>query len=67
MTVAPLLEDAVRLEVEEQRSGLGWWQVLMVAFPQQVPYHELELLTSRFELVEYLQRKLFSQNSPVHW
>ncbi|XP_059132224.1 FAST kinase domain-containing protein 3, mitochondrial [Peromyscus eremicus] len=33
----------------------------------QVPYHELELLTSRFELVEYLQRKLFSQNSPVHW
>ncbi|OBS66208.1 hypothetical protein A6R68_05249 [Neotoma lepida] len=33
----------------------------------QVPYHELELLTSRLELVEYLQRKLFSQNSPVHW
>lgn len=33
----------------------------------QVPYHELELLTSRLELVEYLQRKLFSQSSSVHW
>ncbi|XP_031216087.1 FAST kinase domain-containing protein 3, mitochondrial isoform X2 [Mastomys coucha] len=33
----------------------------------QVPYHELELLTSRLELVDYLQRKLFSQSSTVHW
>ncbi|XP_034379577.1 FAST kinase domain-containing protein 3, mitochondrial isoform X2 [Arvicanthis niloticus] len=33
----------------------------------RVPYHELELLTSRLELVEYLQRKLFSQSSTVHW
>lgn len=33
----------------------------------QVPYHELELLTSRLELVEYLQSKLFPSNSPVHW
>lgn len=33
----------------------------------QLPYHELELLTSRLELVDYLQRKLFSQSSAVHW
>nr|XP_020022077.1 FAST kinase domain-containing protein 3, mitochondrial-like [Castor canadensis]XP_020022078.1 FAST kinase domain-containing protein 3, mitochondrial-like [Castor canadensis]XP_020022079.1 FAST kinase domain-containing protein 3, mitochondrial-like [Castor canadensis] len=33
----------------------------------QVPYHEIEMLKSRLELVEYLQRKLFPQNSAVHW
>jgi hypothetical protein len=33
----------------------------------QVPYHEIEMLKSRLELVEYLQRKLFLQNSAVHW
>ncbi|XP_060236350.1 FAST kinase domain-containing protein 3, mitochondrial isoform X2 [Meriones unguiculatus] len=33
----------------------------------QIPYYDLELLTSRLELVEYLQRKLFSQNTTVHW
>ncbi|XP_052015826.1 FAST kinase domain-containing protein 3, mitochondrial [Apodemus sylvaticus] len=33
----------------------------------QIPYHELDLLTSRLELVDYLQRKLFSQSSTVHW
>jgi hypothetical protein len=39
----------------------------MVVFLPQLPYHELELLTSRLELVDYLQRKLFSQSSAVHW
>ncbi|XP_006143379.1 FAST kinase domain-containing protein 3, mitochondrial [Tupaia chinensis] len=33
----------------------------------QIPYHELEMLKSRLELVEYLQRKLFSQNTGVRW
>nr|XP_004673288.2 FAST kinase domain-containing protein 3, mitochondrial [Jaculus jaculus] len=33
----------------------------------QVPYHEVEALRSRLELVEYLQRKLFAQNSIVRW
>ncbi|KAM5264424.1 FAST kinase domain-containing protein 3, mitochondrial [Ctenodactylus gundi] len=34
----------------------------------QVPYHEIEMLKSRLELVEYLQRKLFSQNSEeTYW
>ncbi|XP_008049700.1 FAST kinase domain-containing protein 3, mitochondrial [Carlito syrichta] len=33
----------------------------------QIPYHEIEMLKSRLELVEYLQRKLFSQNTDVHW
>ncbi|XP_071468808.1 FAST kinase domain-containing protein 3, mitochondrial isoform X1 [Marmota flaviventris] len=33
----------------------------------QVPYHEIEVLKSRQELVEYLQSKLFPQNSTVHW
>ncbi|KAM6157357.1 FAST kinase domain-containing protein 3, mitochondrial [Erethizon dorsatum] len=33
----------------------------------QVPYHEMETLKSSLELVEYLQGKLFPQNSPVHW
>ncbi|XP_048669938.1 FAST kinase domain-containing protein 3, mitochondrial isoform X2 [Marmota marmota marmota] len=33
----------------------------------QVPYHEIEVLKSRQELVEYLQNKLFPQNSTVHW
>ncbi|XP_011796356.1 PREDICTED: FAST kinase domain-containing protein 3 [Colobus angolensis palliatus] len=32
----------------------------------QIPYHEIEMLKSRRELVEYLQRKLFSENT-VHW
>ncbi|XP_071063527.1 FAST kinase domain-containing protein 3, mitochondrial-like isoform X2 [Dasypus novemcinctus] len=32
----------------------------------QIPYHEVEMLKSRLELVEYLQRKLFSQNPGVH-
>ncbi|KAL0628893.1 FAST kinase domain-containing protein 3, mitochondrial [Plecturocebus cupreus] len=32
----------------------------------QMPYHEIEVLKTRLELVEYLQRKLFSQNT-VHW
>ncbi|XP_012330694.2 FAST kinase domain-containing protein 3, mitochondrial [Aotus nancymaae] len=32
----------------------------------QMPYHEIEMLTTRLEVVEYLQRKLFSQNT-VHW
>ncbi|XP_053449063.1 FAST kinase domain-containing protein 3, mitochondrial [Nycticebus coucang] len=33
----------------------------------QIPYHEVEMLKSRLELVEYLQRKLFSQRTGVHW
>ncbi|EHB01564.1 FAST kinase domain-containing protein 3 [Heterocephalus glaber] len=33
----------------------------------QVPYHEMEMLKSRLELVEYLQGKLFPQNPSVHW
>lgn len=33
----------------------------------QIPYYEIEMLKSRNELVEYLQRKLFSQNSGGHW
>lgn len=33
----------------------------------QVPYHEIEVLRSRQEVVEYLQRKLFPQNSTVRW
>lgn len=33
----------------------------------QVPYHEIEVLRSRQEMVEYLQRKLFPPNSTVHW
>ncbi|XP_057566179.1 FAST kinase domain-containing protein 3, mitochondrial [Hippopotamus amphibius kiboko] len=33
----------------------------------QIPYYEIETLSSRLELVEYLQRKLFSQNSGGHW
>ncbi|XP_007191698.2 FAST kinase domain-containing protein 3, mitochondrial [Balaenoptera acutorostrata] len=33
----------------------------------QIPYYEIEMLKSRLELVEYLQRKLFSQNSGGHW
>ncbi|XP_015448895.1 FAST kinase domain-containing protein 3, mitochondrial isoform X1 [Pteropus alecto] len=32
----------------------------------QIPYYEIETLT-RLELVEYLQRKLFSQNAGVCW
>lgn len=33
----------------------------------QIPYYEIEMLKSRLELVEYLQRKLFSQNPGSHW
>nr|XP_020145612.1 FAST kinase domain-containing protein 3, mitochondrial isoform X1 [Microcebus murinus] len=33
----------------------------------QIPYHEIDMLKSRLELVEYLQRKLFSQRSGDHW
>ncbi|XP_045421580.1 FAST kinase domain-containing protein 3, mitochondrial isoform X2 [Lemur catta] len=33
----------------------------------QIPYHEIDMLKSRLELVEYLQRKLFSQRTGVHW
>ncbi|XP_008580020.1 PREDICTED: FAST kinase domain-containing protein 3 isoform X1 [Galeopterus variegatus] len=33
----------------------------------QIPYHEIEMLKSRLEVVKYLQRKLFSQNTGVHW
>ncbi|XP_054434317.1 FAST kinase domain-containing protein 3, mitochondrial [Pteronotus mesoamericanus] len=33
----------------------------------QIPYYEIETLKSRLELVEYLQRKLFSQNAGIHW
>uniref|UniRef100_A0A5F9DGC3 FAST kinase domains 3 n=1 Tax=Oryctolagus cuniculus TaxID=9986 RepID=A0A5F9DGC3_RABIT len=33
----------------------------------QVPYHEIEVLKSRLELVEYLQRKLFPQNTAARW
>ncbi|XP_066230748.1 FAST kinase domain-containing protein 3, mitochondrial [Saccopteryx leptura] len=33
----------------------------------QIPYYEIETLKSRLELVEYLQRKLFSHNSGVRW
>lgn len=33
----------------------------------QIPYYEIEMLKSRLELVEYLQRKLFSQNAGIHW
>ncbi|XP_014650520.1 PREDICTED: FAST kinase domain-containing protein 3 [Ceratotherium simum simum] len=32
----------------------------------QIPYYEIEMLKSRLQLVEYLQRKLFSQNAGVH-
>ncbi|XP_019487153.1 PREDICTED: FAST kinase domain-containing protein 3, mitochondrial [Hipposideros armiger] len=33
----------------------------------QIPYYEIETLKSRLELVEYLQRKLFSQNAGICW
>ncbi|XP_037001187.2 FAST kinase domain-containing protein 3, mitochondrial [Artibeus jamaicensis] len=33
----------------------------------QIPYYEIETLKSRFELVEYLQRKLFPQTPDVRW
>nr|XP_019598930.1 PREDICTED: FAST kinase domain-containing protein 3, mitochondrial isoform X1 [Rhinolophus sinicus] len=33
----------------------------------QLPYYEIEMLKSRLELVEYLQRKLFSQNTGICW
>ncbi|XP_045703972.1 FAST kinase domain-containing protein 3, mitochondrial isoform X2 [Phyllostomus hastatus] len=33
----------------------------------QIPYYEVETLQSRFELVEYLQRKLFSETPDVRW
>ncbi|XP_047585678.1 FAST kinase domain-containing protein 3, mitochondrial isoform X4 [Lutra lutra] len=33
----------------------------------QIPYYEIELLKSRVELVEYLQRKLFPQKVGVPW
>lgn len=33
----------------------------------QVPYHEIEALRSRLELVEYLQRKLFPQSTAARW
>uniref|UniRef100_A0A8C3W044 FAST kinase domains 3 n=1 Tax=Catagonus wagneri TaxID=51154 RepID=A0A8C3W044_9CETA len=33
----------------------------------QIPYYEIEMLKSRLELVEYLQRKLFSHNPGSHW
>ncbi|XP_036918883.1 FAST kinase domain-containing protein 3, mitochondrial [Sturnira hondurensis] len=33
----------------------------------QIPYYEIETLKSRFELVEYLRRKLFSQTPGVRW
>lgn len=33
----------------------------------QIPYYEIEMLKSRLELVDYLQGKLFSQNSGGHW
>lgn len=33
----------------------------------QVPHHEVEMLKSRLELVEYLQGKLFPQKPPVLW
>lgn len=32
----------------------------------QIPYYEIEMLKSRLELVDYLQGKLFSQNSGGH-
>ncbi|XP_012513469.1 PREDICTED: FAST kinase domain-containing protein 3 [Propithecus coquereli] len=34
---------------------------------QKIPYHEIDILKSRLELVEYLQRKLFSQRTGDHW
>ncbi|XP_039079246.1 FAST kinase domain-containing protein 3, mitochondrial [Hyaena hyaena] len=33
----------------------------------QIPYYEVEMLKSRVELVEYLQRKLFPHNVGVRW
>ncbi|XP_043457189.1 FAST kinase domain-containing protein 3, mitochondrial [Prionailurus bengalensis] len=33
----------------------------------QIPYYEIEMLKSRVELVEYLQRKLFPHNVGVRW
>ncbi|XP_055965031.1 FAST kinase domain-containing protein 3, mitochondrial [Sorex fumeus] len=33
----------------------------------QIPFYEIEMLKSRFELVDYLQRKLFPQRTGVHW
>ncbi|KAM8902160.1 FAST kinase domain-containing protein 3, mitochondrial [Lycaon pictus] len=33
----------------------------------QIPYYEIEVLKSRGELVEYLQRKLFPQSTGVCW
>ncbi|XP_045719588.1 FAST kinase domain-containing protein 3, mitochondrial isoform X1 [Mirounga angustirostris] len=33
----------------------------------QIPYYEIEMIKSRVELVEYLQRKLFPQNVGVRW
>lgn len=33
----------------------------------QIPFYELETLTSKIELVDYLQKKLFSQSTGVRW
>ncbi|XP_006875408.1 PREDICTED: FAST kinase domain-containing protein 3 [Chrysochloris asiatica] len=33
----------------------------------QIPYHEVEMLKSRLELLEYLQSKLFSQSPGLRW
>lgn len=33
----------------------------------QIPFYEIEMLKSRFELVDYLQRKLFPQRTGVRW
>ncbi|CAK6444208.1 unnamed protein product [Pipistrellus nathusii] len=33
----------------------------------QIPYYDIETLKSKLELVEYLQRKLFSQNAGICW
>ncbi|XP_042551161.1 FAST kinase domain-containing protein 3, mitochondrial [Dipodomys spectabilis] len=33
----------------------------------QIPCHDMEMLKSRLQVVEYLQRKIFAQNSAIKW
>ncbi|XP_037385507.1 FAST kinase domain-containing protein 3, mitochondrial isoform X2 [Talpa occidentalis] len=50
-----------RETIKQRQLSLLGYQVV------QIPYFEIEVLKTRLELVEYLQRKLFSQSAGVRW
>lgn len=63
-------EDEKQITKKTNNQGsFRLWRIMtnFIFFPLQIPYYDIETLKSKLELVEYLQRKLFSQNAGICW